>query len=67
MREETREVLLDILKNHEALEKITVTTDGIIFRTVTITIEHLDGEWFRELQESLKTPFLEGVLKGGGE
>jgi len=60
MREQTREVLLDILENHESLDKITVTTEGPMVRTVTIVINDLDDEWFKELQESLGVPIDKG-------
>lgn len=52
MNEETRQLLLDILRNTERLDKVTVEADPIS-RTVTIRYEDLDDEWFREVMQSL--------------
>jgi len=46
--EEQRETLIDIFENHEVPEKMHIELDPVS-RDVTIKIEHLDSEWFKEL------------------
>lgn len=47
--ESMRALLLDIIENTERLEKIDVRVDPVS-RTVTITYDDLDDEWFNEVR-----------------
>jgi hypothetical protein len=46
--EEQREILADIFVNTEAIASVTIALDTVS-RSVVITYEDLDDEWFNEL------------------
>lgn len=49
--EDQREIIIDILTNTESLDKISLELDNVS-KTFAIKYEHLDSEWFKELQAS---------------
>ncbi len=48
LTEDMRQVLVDILNNTERLDKISITADAVT-RTIVVTWEDLDEEWFDEM------------------
>ena len=45
-------ILADIFENSERPDKINISLNSVE-KTITITYEHLDKEWYRELSEAL--------------
>ncbi len=52
VNEDTQEILADIFKNSERPDKMRINLNKAS-RSITITYEDLDDEWFKELQDTL--------------